>query len=204
MKLRHVLAGLTGLGLAVGVARGLGLRFNLTSSLPLGIYRVTDEAPSVGSIVHVCLSPGITDFARARGYLGPGRCPSGARPLGKIVFGTEGDLVTLERDEIRVNGIALPNSETLSKDSHSRVLPHFAWGEHRIGPRELWLFSPYHRNAYDSRYFGPVQDSQVLSVLRPVLVQRRVRDREGIGWLACVTCARTLSPYRATIESAAQ
>lgn len=187
MKPHHVLAGLIGLGLAFGFLRAIGLRFNLTSSLPLGVYRVTSDPPRRGSIVHVCLARDVAEFARARGYLGPGRCLSGVRPLGKVVLAVEGDVVTLEQDKIRVNGIAVPNSSTLSEDSQGRALQHRAWGEHRLGPGELWLFSPYHRNAYDSRYFGPVQTSQVESVLRPVLTQQPVGDVEAIRsarWLS--------------------
>jgi type IV secretory pathway protease TraF len=55
-------------------------------------------------------------------------------------------------------------------------LPHYPWGEHKLATGELWLHSPYHRSAYDSRYFGPVQDSTVVSVLRPVLTTARPND----------------------------
>jgi type IV secretory pathway protease TraF len=92
----------------------------------------------------------------------------------------EGDVVTLAQDEIRVNGVVVPNSDTALEDSMGRALQHCAWGEHRIGPGELWLFSPYHRNAYDSRYFGPVHMSQVLSVLLPVLTQQPVGHAHAI------------------------
>jgi conjugative transfer signal peptidase TraF len=174
MKLSHVLAGLIGVSLAVGLLRPIGIRFNLTASLPLGIYRVSAEPPARGSIVHVCLSRDVAEFAQARGYLGPGRCPSGVRPLGKIVLAAEGDLVTLERDAILVNGEVIENSSTLSTDSRGRPLPHYEWGDHRIASEGLWLFSPYHRYAYDSRYFGPIHTSQVVSVLRPLWTQLRV------------------------------
>lgn len=173
MKLRVVIAGLIGVGMAVGLLRPLGVRFNLTGSLPLGIYLMSSEAPSRGSIVHVCLDRDAADFARKRGYLGPGSCDSGVRPLGKIVLAVEGDVVTLDRKRIRVNGQSVTNSETIIEDSRGRALPHHAWGEHRMRPGELWLFSPYHRNAYDSRYFGPINRSQIVSALRPVLVLPR-------------------------------
>lgn len=145
-----------------------GLRFNLTASLPIGVYRVTDDPPGRGSIVYVCLPIEVAEFARDRGYLGAGRCPGDIRPLGKVVVAVEGDVVMLERDAVRVNGAALPNSATVSEDSHGRKLPHHPWGAHRLRQSDLWLFSPYHRNAYDSRYYGPVSRSQVVSRLQPV------------------------------------
>jgi conjugative transfer signal peptidase TraF len=174
---RIVLVGLIGVGLAAGSLRAFGLRFNLTASLPLGIYRVSSEPPSRGSIVQVCLDSATADFAQARGYLGPGACKSGVRPLGKIVLAVEGDVVTFEQDRIRVNGEGVANSETASKDSRGRALPHYAWGEHRMGPGELWLFSPYHRKAFDSRYFGPVRVSQAVSVIEPLWTQGSYKRR---------------------------
>ena len=195
MRVRFVIAGLVGLGLAVGLLRPLGLRFNLTGSLPLGFYRVTSDPPSRGSIVQVCLPGDLADFARERGYLGPGSCADGVRPLGKIVLAVESDVVTLECDEIRVNGRVVTNSRTVSKDSRGQILPHHPWGEHRMRSGELWLFSPYHRNAYDSRYFGPVHRSMVVSVLRPLWTQRRHRrsrwassTRSAGAFIAEVVC----------------
>jgi conjugative transfer signal peptidase TraF len=178
MSGRIVLAGLIGAGLAAGSLRAVGLRFNLTASLPLGIYRVSSDPPTRGSIVQVCLDSATAHFAQARGYLGRGACKGGVRPLGKIVLAIEGDVVTHEQERILVNGDGIPNSETVLEDSRGRALPHHAWGEHRIGKGELWLFSPYHRNSYDSRYFGPVERSQVISALRPLWLLRR--RQEGV------------------------
>lgn len=153
----RVLAALLVIATTIVVLGSLGFRVNLTASLPLGVYRVDSEPPSRGSIVQVCLPRDVADFARRRGYLGPGSCPGGVRPLGKAVLAVEGDLVTLSHDEIRVNGAAVPNSGTVSEDSHGRALPHHPWGQHKLRAGEIWLFSPYHLNAYDSRYFGPIQ-----------------------------------------------
>lgn len=168
MKGTFVFASLIALAIVVLALGLLGFRFNLSRSLPLGVYRTTPEPPARGSVVQVCLPLGAAEFARRRGYLGPGSCPGNVRPLGKLVLAVGGDVVTLSRDEIRVSGEAVPNSSTVSEDSRGRRLPHFPWGVHRLRRGELWLFSPYHRSAYDSRYFGPVHQSQVVSVLRPL------------------------------------
>lgn len=168
MKMSYVLVFLIGLAAVILLLGLLGFRFNLSTSLPLGVYRVTSDLATRGSIVHVCLPADVAEFARGRGYLGPGSCAGGVRPVGKIVFATEGDVVTLSRNEIRVNGEPVPESATASRDSRGQLLPHYPWGTHRLGKDEIWLFSPYHRSAYDSRYFGPVRRSDVVSVLRPV------------------------------------
>lgn len=162
----RVLAAFLVLAAIIVILWSLGFRVNLTASLPLGVYRASSEPPSRGSIVQVCLPRDVAEFARRRGYLGPGSCPGGVRPLGKAVLAVEGDLVTLSRDEIRVNGTAVPNSRTVSEDSRGREMPHHPWGDHQLMAGEVWLFSPYRLNAFDSRYFGPVSNTEIIKVLR--------------------------------------
>ena len=149
-----------------------GFRLNVTESLPLGIYKTTPGAPVRGSIVLVCLPREAAKFARERGYLGPGFCPSRVRGLGKIVLATTADVVTHRAEGIQVNQRPVANSSTLAQDSRARLLPHYPWGEHVLGDHQIWLYSPYRRNSYDSRYFGPLHSSHVISVLRPIWTWR--------------------------------
>lgn len=164
-RTHRVLLGAGGVVAALGV---LGFRFNLTASLPPGIYRISSAPALRGAIVNVCLPPEVAEFAKGRGYLGPGSCDSGVRPLGKLVLAMGGDVVTLRPEAIRVNGERVPRSATLRRDARGRALPHYPWGEHRLRSGQLWLFSPYRANAYDSRYFGPIPSERVVSVLKPV------------------------------------
>lgn len=168
MKAACLLGPAITLASAIALLGLLGFRFNLSPSLPIGVYRVTSEPPVPGSVVHACLPRDVAEFARARGYLGPGSCAGNTRPIGKVVLATAGDVVTVSRDGLEVNGVPVPDSRTAPEDSRGRPLPHHAWGEHRLGRDELWLFSASHQNAYDSRYFGPLRKSDVISVLRPV------------------------------------
>lgn len=167
----RIIIAFIGLGLAIAVAGALGFRFNLTESLPPGVYRVTAAPPARGSIVQVCLPRPVAEFARERGYLGPGTCPGGVRPLGKFVLAVEGDVVRLEPGSIRVNGERVANSRTVAQDRQGRPIAHYPWGKYRLGRGVLWLFSE-HPNAYDSRYFGPVRVAHVAAVLEPWWVRR--------------------------------
>jgi conjugative transfer signal peptidase TraF len=157
-----VLAALVGLGAL------LGLRLNLTESLPRGVYRTVREAPRRGSIVVVCVPLEAAELALERGYLGPGSCPGGVRGLGKIVLATHGDTVAHRKGGISINQGPIANSRTLARDSHQRAMPHHPWGDYVLEARELWLFSPYRPNSYDSRYFGPVRASDIVTVLTPL------------------------------------
>ena len=70
-----------------------GYRFNATPSLPVGIYRLSADAPGKGDYAAFCLEGEFAELARERGYLQAGSCPSGLRPLLKRVASLPGDPV---------------------------------------------------------------------------------------------------------------
>ena len=86
------------------------------------------------------------------------------KPIGAVA----GDTVELRSDVIRVNGKPLPNSKTLTRDAHDRPLPHMPWGRYVVAADEVWLFATHIPESWDSRYFGPIQRTQILTTTRPV------------------------------------
>lgn len=88
--------------------------------------------------------------------------------MGKPVLAMAGDTVDLDPRVITVNGRPIPDSETFMSDSRGRPLPHYPWGKYILKDGELWLFSPYQPRSFDSRYFGPVWESQVVAVAQPL------------------------------------
>lgn len=165
-----LLGGILGLlaCVAILVSRS-GLHIQHTGSLPMGLYRdVSGRTPVRGAIGVWCLPTDVAQWARARGYIGPGRCPGNAEPLGKMVMAREGDTVRLSADGITVNGGAVPNSRPAARDSHGRPLAPAPLGTYVLRRREVWLGSPYTNRSFDSRYFGPIPDTMLLSIVRPV------------------------------------
>lgn len=153
---------------AVAVSRS-GLRIQHTGSLPMGLYRdVGSASPVRGAIGVWCLPLGVAQWARARGYIGGGSCPGNVEPLGKVVLAAVGDTVTLSADGITVNGVAIPNSRPAARDSRGRLLTPASFGTYILRRGEVWIGSPYTDRSFDSRYFGPVPDTMLLSVVRPV------------------------------------
>lgn len=154
----------------LGAAALGGLRVNVSRSYPVGLYRVVGDAASVqrGSVVVVCLPVEWARFAFQRGILGSGHCEGGTYGLGKMVLAVGGDIVEVQPEGIAVNGLPIPNSQPRERDSRGRALPHHSWGIYQIGEGEMWLYSPYHRAAFDSRYFGPVHVARVRSIIVPV------------------------------------
>jgi len=143
----------------------LGLRVNLTSSLPVGLYRLEGEPLHRGQIVVFCLDdPEFVHLSRERGYLAAGSCPSGLRPLLKVINGLPGDSVQQCGDMIMVNNHVLAHTKILGRDSQGRTMPrsHLLPGVIPVG--KALLLSQHHDGSFDSRYFGLVP----IVSLRPV------------------------------------
>jgi conjugative transfer signal peptidase TraF len=165
----------------VFLGRQLRLRIMLTdSSAPSGIYRV-EGLPSGqplrdlrrDALVEVCLPIAIAQRGLERGYLQPGSCPGGAEPVAKRVGALSGDIVILSAGDVVVNGNYLSSqSKIWSIDSRGRALDHVKWGSRRVLPNTVWLFGFNNPRSWDSRYFGPVLQSDVRGVLTPVVTWR--------------------------------
>lgn len=152
----------------LAVVLGLGVRVNVSSSAPRGLYRAGTGPPTRGAWVVACVHAGAAVVGRARGYLGPGPCPGGAQPVLKRVVALAGDVVELGPQALAVNGQVLPGSASAAADRLGRPLPHAVSGRHVVGADELWLVSTRMPNSWDSRYLGPFSRSQVRAVAHPV------------------------------------
>ena len=168
MTSRRVLAGVSSLVFAAGVTWFAGLRVNLSGSMPIGLYRVSNEPAVSGAVVLACLPKDLALFARSRGYVPSGSCPGGTAPIGKVVLAMLGDSVEVTRAGLHVNGHPVPNTKPLVVDAAGRLLARFPDGTYVVGPDELWLYSAYSKRSFDSRYFGPLPLSCVLNRVLPL------------------------------------
>ncbi|NTI26585.1 conjugative transfer signal peptidase TraF (plasmid) [Rhizobium rhizogenes] len=157
-----VIAGLT------AIASTGGYRLNLTPSEPLGLWRiVTLQRPvEAGNLVFIC-PPATASFEEAlrRGYLRRGLCAGGFAPLIKSVAALPGQHVEIGAN-VTVDGRPLPSSIVRQSDGEGRALTPYTGGI--VPPKNLFLHSSF-ASSYDSRYFGPVPDTGLLGLARPVL-----------------------------------
>jgi conjugative transfer signal peptidase TraF len=174
MKTRQI-----GQAVAIGSATGLlllcvaiaaGLRINGTASFPVGLYLATGKSPEKGDLVFVD-PPALPIFALAkeRGYLGAGFSPAGCGALIKRLAGAAGDRVTIDAYGVQVNGILLTNSAPCSCDGAGRPLQPYLLKDHTLGPGEVLLMSEYSPVSFDARYFGPLRETTIKSVIKPLL-----------------------------------
>ena len=145
-----------------------GLRVNLSGSMPVGLYRITSGPPAKGAMLLACLPESVAVFARTRGYVPSGRCPGAAAPIGKAVLATAGDSVQVTDTGLVVNGRLLPNTRPLAVDGAGRPIPRLPNGTYVVAGDEVWLYSPYSKRSFDSRYFGPLPLACVLNRVLPL------------------------------------
>lgn len=145
----------------VGAAFFFDLRLNLTSSMPMGLYRKMDKAPSLGDTVAVCLSNPVAREGLDRGYLLPGYCPSKMLPVLKLLIGTPGDSVVITNQFISVN-------DQHYMAPHQSGVKHFKY-DNWIG--QYWLYGSHNaERSWDSRYYGGVARDAIVGVYTPFFV----------------------------------
>jgi conjugative transfer signal peptidase TraF len=168
-RVKRLMIGTAAFFLALFIIPGrLGIRWNASPSLPVGIY-IESAEPS--SLVEFCPAEPAASFAAARGYRDAGSCPDGATPLMKPVVARVGDTVDFSAQGVAVNRRLLPNTAPRSADTQGRPLQHFAFGRHVVEKGTVWVASTYNPRSFDSRYFGPIPEASVRAHLRPLLTE---------------------------------
>lgn len=146
-----------------------GIRVNTTKSIPIGIYRTTDEQIKKGSYVIFCPTENkIFHDAKERGYVGAGFCPGNYGYLVKRILAAKGDDVVISEKGVNVNGVLLSFSKPLTKDDVGRAMPHYRI--HRVlKDSEVLPMSEVSSTSFDGRYYGPINVSQVQAVILPIV-----------------------------------
>lgn len=147
-----------------------GARINTSRSIPLGLYWATSDPVAKGTYVLFC-PPQRPEFeeAKARDYIDVGLCPGNFGYMMKRVLAAKGDTVSIAGDGVRVNGSLLARSSPMKADGHGRPLPQLNTGTLALAPADLLLMSDVSSTSFDARYFGPVNVSQIKTVIKPVI-----------------------------------
>jgi conjugative transfer signal peptidase TraF len=135
------------------------LVWNASASAPIGLYRVMPGAVTRGDLVLVRPPETVARLAAERGYL-----PAGV-PLIKRISAVEGDHVCVVDGFVAINGEVV--GRQLWADGMGRLLPHWQ-GCEAIEPGALFLLLEDAEASFDSRYFGPVPNANVIGKLAPL------------------------------------
>lgn len=165
---RAVIGWLALLVVAAG-ASAVGLRVNVSPSVPRGLYWLTSDAPARGGYVAVCPPPAlIFDRARARGYLGRGRCDGNYAEMIKLLAAGPGDHVRIDATGVRVGDRLWPGSSPAAVDGAGRAMPQPPVLETTLA-RSVVVISEDCELGFDSRYFGPLPRSAIKATAIPLL-----------------------------------
>lgn len=141
--------------------------FNMTDSLPIGVYLRKNKQLEAEDIVKICPPDNeVVQLARERLYISAGFCPGRNEALIKKVLALPGDEVRVEPEGLYINGRIVENTAILFADSQHRAMPYEVT-TYQIKPGQIFIYSDYNDKSFDSRYFGPV-DSKGAMVLTPI------------------------------------
>ena len=155
----------------------LPLHYNLSDSLPRGLYHSTvQDTLSRGAIMRTCVPEHSARRARARGYLGPGPCAGDTARIAKMVIALPGDTVIVRRDSVHVGSRLRLSMPIRERDSRGRPI-RGAIGAYVLHSGECFVLGTNRRRSYDSRYFGLVACKQPFVVLQPI--SRQAREEVG-------------------------
>ena len=168
-KHRPLLVRASLVGLVIGLSLGtiahppsVRLLWNASASAPLGLYLIEPDAPlELGDMVAARAPSGARQLAAMRGYL-----PSGV-PLVKRIAAMEGSRVCAPGARIAVDGRTVARRR--KRDAHGRPMPWWT-GCRRLRSGEVLLLNRA-RASFDSRYFGPVEQAEILG--KAVLIWAR-------------------------------
>ena len=147
-----------------------GARINTTKSIPLGLYWTSSNPVEKGAYVLFCPPQvGVFDEARQRGYIGAGFCPGNYSYMMKRVLAAKNDAVFVAEEGVRVNGYLLPFSKPYKIDKGGRPMPRYQSNSYTLGDYEVLLMTDNSPMSFDSRYFGPINRSQIKTVITPVI-----------------------------------
>ncbi len=147
---------------------------NLTPSYPLGVYKshkIEDPATCKNQLVLVCpdpQNPAILEAIENRLLPHGTSCENwDYAPLMKELVGVPGDTVTVNNQGITaINGKQLDNSKIKFEIFELLIHPGYTY---TLRSGEYWVMSDYNPNSLDSRYIGPVLDTQIIKCSKPVV-----------------------------------
>lgn len=136
--------------------------YNATDSLPHGLYLVVQKPDyERGDLVVFPVPESVKAMVRQRRWL-----PDGAFLI-KPIAGTNGDLLSTKTGRCFVNGVDFGPVEKV--DRTDQPLPVFSINR-RLENEEIAVVNPI-PHSFDSRYFGPIKERQIIGEAVPIWTQ---------------------------------
>lgn len=150
------------------------LIFNLTDSLPLGLWKRTSLSLERGGVVGFC--PTLSDQLKSDYRLQASKnglmriCDENVQMMMKPIVAVPGDKVEIKDNKIFVNEKFVV--ERLEKDGYGKSIKSVKPGIYNVTEGEYWMISTYNKGSFDSRYFGAVKAENLKYSLVPLFVNK--------------------------------
>ena len=157
-----------------------GPRYNVSDSMPWGIYWFVPGQVKRGEVVGACLPNSLAKYALAHKILEPSQhpCANGVEPLVKVVAAETGDTVDIESDGVHINGKLWPMSAVRKVDVSGHPIHfHTVFGRHVVPPGKVFLLG-LHPRSFDSRVWGEVPRSLITGHWIPNPITQYVVKKE--------------------------
>ncbi len=127
------------------------LIWNPSESVPIGWYFVLKRQPKIGEIAVIKPADWVQLYASTRGYL-----PQNVWLL-KPILAANPSIICRFGSHVFINGERVAKSKLA--DKMHRVMP--VWKGCKVLTSTQYFVLGHHRDSFDSRYFGPIEEKQV-------------------------------------------
>ena len=140
----------------------LSLRYNQSTSEPIGEYLILPWVLTKGNTYLVCLEKKFyIKVLQDIGLMDNNDCKSKNATLLKTIVGSPGDIVNVEEGGVLINGELLQNSIAIKNTKLGIGLhPILPKTKFILGKKDYWVHG-ITKNSYDSRYFGVVSENEI-------------------------------------------
>ncbi|HHS2910686.1 conjugative transfer signal peptidase TraF [Legionella pneumophila serogroup 1] len=161
--------------IAAGILfNSMGLRINLTESIPVGLYRITGTEPLKNAYVIFCPDDRQSfRLAKNRGYIDHGLYCNGYGYLMKKVVAVSGDILSVTNEGVFVNQMLIPYSKPKLQDGMNRALPKCQVMNYQLQEDEIMTMTSQSEWSFDGRYYGLVHTRQIKGMITPIWVTNK-------------------------------
>lgn len=132
---------------------------NTSPSIPLGIYKSVDTTLKPSTIILFHPPESVKNLDR--------HWLRNNQIIMKPIVATEGDFCCISENNVEINGNFY--GEIQKFDSEKLPLPSLNFCR-SLKPHEIWVGSNHIENSFDSRYFGPIFEKEIIATVTPLII----------------------------------
>lgn len=153
--------------ISIAIGYFIGIRVNVTPSIPLGIYKIVDREPQKGDFIIFC-PPDLPLFqeVKLRGWINEGFCEGKLGLMMKVLVAVQGDVVSSSFSGVIINDQPYPNSKPIQ----GLRVPISFLTNYKLKEGEILTMTDHNPLSFDGRYYGILNKKNIKGVIEPLLI----------------------------------